>query len=217
MPALKANAAELEKKFIIQSSKRPKGRCQKIPASPPFRPPDLLHYRGPRPQKRSDPGQGGKLGQRGAEHKAAPRFHRGAAVLYTGLFGGEHHAVSVGGGVDAVQGLEIAVDELGCDAVLQILLDLPAQIAGAVGGGEGLLHQVVQQGLVPGEGDAPLLQVVPQLAQHDGGDGLEVVLGELVEVDDLVHPVDELRPQEGFQGLHGPLPPLLVGGAAKAH
>ena len=49
------------------------------------------------------------------------------------------------------------------------------------------------------------------------GDALEVLLGELVEVDDLVHPVDELRPQEVLQGLHGPLLPLLIGGAAEAH
>ena len=76
---------------------------------------------------------------------------------------------------------------------------------------------MVQQSVVPGEGDALLLEGIPQLAQHDGGDSLEVVLGQLVEVDDLVHPVDELRPQEGLQSLHGPLPPLLVGGAAEAH
>ncbi len=40
---------------------------------------------------------------------------------------------------------------------------------------------------------------------------------ELVEVDDFVHPVDELRPQKALQGLHGPLTALLVGSAAEAH
>ena len=45
------------------------------------------------------------------------------------LFGGEHRVLSVGGGMDALDGMEVAVDELGGDVVLQILLNLAAQIA----------------------------------------------------------------------------------------
>ena len=121
------------------------------------------------------------------------------------------------GGVNCGKRMEIAVDELGGDIVLQVLLNLAAQIAGAVGLGIGLLDQVVQQRLVPGKGDPFFFQGVPQLAQHDTGNGLEAVLGELVEIHDLVNPVDELRTQERLQRLHGPLFTLLVGCAAEAH
>ena len=58
---------------------------------------------------------------------------------------------------------------------------------------------------------------VLELLEHQGGDGLEVVLCELVEVDDLVYPVDELGPQELLKSLHGPLPALFIGGAGEAH
>ena len=84
--------------------------------------------------------------------------------------------LSVGGGMDALDGMEVAVDELGGDVVLQILLNLAAQIAGAVGHGVGLLHQVVQQAVVPVEGDALVVEVVGELLEHDFGDILEVVL-----------------------------------------
>ena len=49
-----------------------------------------------------------------------------------------------------------------------------------------------------------------QFIQHDPGDGAEVLLTELVEADDLVHPVDELRAQELLEGLHGLLLVLLI-------
>ena len=111
----------------------------------------------------------------------------------------------------------IAVDDLGGDGVLQVLLDLAAQVPGAVSGGVGLLYQVIQHAVVPGEGNALLPQVVGELLEHDLGDLLEVVLGEAVEIDYLVHPVDEFGAEELAQGLHGPVLAHLVGGAAKAH
>ncbi len=37
-----------------------------------------------------------------------------------------------------------------------------------------------------------------QLGQHDPGDVFEIFLRELAEVDDLIHPVDKLRPEEGL-------------------
>ena len=46
---------------------------------------------------------------------------------------------------------------------------------------------------------------------------MEVLLAEAVEGDDRVHPVDELRPQELLQRLHGPVGVLLVHGTAEAH
>ena len=62
-----------------------------------------------------------------------------------------------------------------------------------------------------------LSQGVLQFLEHKRRNILEVVLGELVEVDDLVHAVDKLGPQEVLQGLHGPLLALLLGGAVKAN
>ena len=89
-------------------------------------------------------------------------------------------------------------DALG-DYVLQLLLDAPAQVPGAVGGGVGLFDQIAEQALVPGEGDVLLSQGVLQFLKHERRNILEVVLGELVEVDDLVHPVNKLGPQEVLQ------------------
>ena len=75
---------------------------------------------------------------------------------------------------------------------------------------------MVQHAVVIGERDIFLFHNGVQLGQHDPGDGLEVILGELVKVDDLVHPVDKLGPQEGFQPLHGLFLPQLVCGTVKA-
>ena len=45
----------------------------------------------------------------------------------------DHGLFAVGGGADGGDGVEIPVDEPGGDLVLQVLLDLPAQVPGAVG------------------------------------------------------------------------------------
>ena len=49
---------------------------------------------------------------------------------------------------------------------------------------EWFLHQIVQQSLIPGEVDLLLLQRAHQLLEHEHGDVLEVVLGELVEIEE---------------------------------
>ena len=71
--------------------------------------------------------------------------------------------------------------------------------------------------LVVGEGQAFLLHAGLQLVQHQAGNGPEVLLAELVEADDLVHPVDELRAQELPQRLHGTVPIQLAGRLVEAH
>ena len=55
-----------------------------------------------------------------------------------------------------------------------------------------------------------------KLAQHDFRNGPEILLRQVVEANDLIHPVQKLRPQELPQGLHGALLPLLCQGLAKA-
>ena len=124
---------------------------------------------------------------------------------------------AIGGGVETVDGGLVALDQLGGNRILQVLLDLTAQITGAVGLGIGLFDQVVQQNVVPGEGNTLFRQGGFQLVQHDGSDGFKVVLAETVEVNDLIDPVDEFRPQETLQRLHGPLTALLARSAAEAH
>ncbi len=56
------------------------------------------------------------------------------------LYALHRDGLSVGGDPDLADGVLIAVDDLAGDGVLQILLDLAAQIAGPIGGGVGLLH-----------------------------------------------------------------------------
>ena len=76
---------------------------------------------------------------------------------------------------------------------------------------------MVDQALVPAKGDVLLRHHVPQLREHQAGDGTEVFFTELVEADHFIHPVNKLRPQEFVQGLHGPLPAHIAEAAAKAH
>ena len=95
----------------------------------------------------------------------------------------------------------VAVDDLGGHGVLQLLLDGAPQVPGAIGPGEGLFHQELYQAVIIGKGDAIVAQGGDQLAQHDLGDLLEVLLGQAVEGDNGVHAVDKLRPQELLQRL----------------
>ena len=111
----------------------------------------------------------------------------------------------------------VAVDDFLRDGVLDLLLDGAAEVTRAVLDGVGLLRQVIQHRVVPAQGDAPVGQTGFQLVQHNDRDVPEVGLGELVEADDLVHPVDELGPQELAQGLERLVPSLLGQALAEAH
>ena len=112
--------------------------------------------------------------------------------------------------------MEITLDDFGGNGVLQALLNVPAQVPGAIGGRIGILHQLIQHGFVPGKSQILFLQNLLQLLQHNPGDGAEILLRKLVEADDLIHPVDKLRPQELLQGLHGLVASLLGRRAAEA-
>lgn len=79
-----------------------------------------------------------------------------------------------------------------------------AEVPGPVGDGVGLLCKVIPQGFVPGKGQAPLRQGIPKLSKHNPGNGPEVLLGQVVEADDLIHPVQKFRPQELPQAFMAP-------------
>ena len=67
------------------------------------------------------------------------------------------------------------------------------------------------------EGIALVAQGLAQLLQHNAGDTGKILLGQVVETDDLVHAVQELGAQEVPQCLHNALLPLVIGAAAEAH
>lgn len=91
-------------------------------------------------------------------------------------------------GLQLGDGVGVAVNDPGGDGILQLPLDKPPQVPGSVGQRVGLVGQVIHQGIVEGEMDSLLLQGLGELAQHDPGNSLEILLGESVKVDDLVHP-----------------------------
>ena len=109
------------------------------------------------------------------------------------------------------------VDDLRRHGILQLLLDQPPQVPRAVGQGIGLLRQIVHQRVVVPELIAFLAQRRLQLLQHDPRDAAEILLRQVVKAHDLVHTVQEFRPQEVLQCLHDALLPLVVGAAAEAH
>ena len=103
---------------------------------------------------------------------------------------------------DAGEGPLLGHDQID-DLVLHLRLDAPAQVPGAVDLGIGLLRQVLGGGLGPSEGHPLLRHGGFQLPQQDMGDLGHALLGEMLEADHVVQPVQKLRPQEVLQGVHG--------------
>ena len=66
------------------------------------------------------------------------------------------------------------------------------------------------------QGHAALGHGGAHLAEHEGCDGTEVLLREVVEVDDLVEAVEKLRPQELVEGALRTLTALIVRAQAEA-
>src|SRR5262249_50948874 len=85
----------------------------------------------------------------------------------------------------------VAADEGLGEGVLDVPLDGAAQRACAVGAvGERLLEQPVHALVADGDDDALLLEVVVELVHEQPRDAVQVLVGEGVEDDDLVHAVD---------------------------
>ena len=93
------------------------------------------------------------------------------------------------------------IDDLGSDGVLHVLLDETLEIARAVGSAVALFGKIGDDALVPGEGGAALGHCGAEILKHKRGDRADVFLRQMVEVNDLVHAVDELGTQELLQRL----------------
>ena len=107
-----------------------------------------------------------------------------------------------------------AHDGLG-QRILDVLLDRPAELPGAVGRVVPLLDQEVEGGLGGLELDALLAELGVDPVDHQPDDLRDVLLGQGVEDDDVVDAVDELRPERPLQLLEHPLLHLLVGAARR--
>src|SRR3954453_13838161 len=126
-------------------------------------------------------------------------------VLVAGRVALDHHG-------RARNHLALAQDFVG-ERVLDVALDRAAQRTGAHRGVPTLVDQQVlglvgqiQLQLVLGDLDADAVD-------HQIDDLLDLVLGELVEDDHLVDPVEELRPEDFFQVAHDPVLHVAVGHA----
>ena len=112
-------------------------------------------------------------------------------------------------------GWRVAKAERG-DDVLDVLLDGAAQVARAVGLAVALTDEVVDDGGRPVQGHAALGHGSAHFVEHEGGDGAEVFLREVVKVDDLVDAVEKLRTQELIEGALRALAALIVRAQAEA-
>ena len=110
----------------------------------------------------------------------------------------------------------ITGDDGGGQRIFNLLFDQAAQIAGAVLDRVGLLGEQAEQAVVPRQADILVGQRGAQLTEHDLSDMAEVVLGQLVERDNLVNAVEKLRTHDFFKSLHHAVLAHLRHGAAEA-
>ena len=101
--------------------------------------------------------------------------------------------------------------------ILQLFLDAAAEITGTVSCGVGLFHQHINHAVIILEAKPLVRQRSLQLIQHNAGDITEIILCQLVEIDHLVHTVDELRTQELTQRFHDALFSLIASRLIKAY
>ena len=106
-------------------------------------------------------------------------------------------------------------DGFGC-RVFNLLLDQTAKIARTVDGGIAFLHEKSGHIFSPGEGDIAGSKSILQLAQHEDGNGSEILFSQLIEADDFVHAIHELGTEELAEGLHAAVFGKVTEGAAEA-
>src|SRR5207244_103429 len=104
-----------------------------------------------------------------------------------------------------------AHDGLG-ERILDVLLDRQPQLARSVLRVVALVHQDRLGGRREDELDALLGELLVDLVEHQANDLLDVRQRQRVEHDDVVDPVDELRPERPLHLLHHAVLHLLVGG-----
>ena len=96
--------------------------------------------------------------------------------------------------------------------ILDFGLDRPTQRPGAVHRVEALLGNFRHRGLADRGMKLHPRQPLIQRTQHTPGDLFDIRLGELLESDDIVHTVEELRPESPFElSHHVVLDPAMVG------
>lgn len=81
------------------------------------------------------------------------------------------------------------LDDLGGEGVLDILFDQAAQVSRAVLNREGFMGEVIHERIVPAQADTAYGNRILELTEQDTADLAEVLLGELIEGDDLVDTV----------------------------
>lgn len=81
------------------------------------------------------------------------------------------------------------LDDLGGEGVLDILFDQAAQVSRAVLNREGFVGEVIHERIVPAQADTAYGNRILELTEQDTADLAEVLLGELIEGDDLVDTV----------------------------
>lgn len=81
------------------------------------------------------------------------------------------------------------LNDLGGECVLDILFDQAAQVSRAVLNLEGFMRQIIYQRIVPAQADTAYGNRILELTEQDTADLAEVLLGELIESDDLVDTV----------------------------
>src|ERR671911_2077417 len=113
---------------------------------------------------------------------------------------------------DGVAGAELAAYDAAAQGVLDVAPYSPRQRSSA----ELRVVALLGEELLGGVGDLDLdtlaFEVLVQPREHDVHDLQHVLLGEGLEDDDLIYPVEELRPESSFQRFPGP--PL---GLAEVH
>jgi len=81
------------------------------------------------------------------------------------------------------------LDDLGGECVLDILFDQAAQVSRAVLNREGFMGEVIHQRIVPAQADTAYGNRILELTEQDTADLAEVLLGELIEGNNLVDTV----------------------------
>lgn len=81
------------------------------------------------------------------------------------------------------------LDDLGGEGVLDILFDQAAQVSRAVLNREGFMGEVIHQRIVPAQADTAYGNRILELTEQDTADLAEVLLGELIEGNNLVDTV----------------------------
>ena len=105
--------------------------------------------------------------------------------------------------MDVAHGSPFRADDEVRDGVLDIAPNDVSKVARAADRTVHSLAQSGRQSLVVREEDALVLQGVDELADHEDGDVLVILVGEVVEEYDFVDTADELGTEELAQRLHG--------------